>query len=70
MKGNDGKELSKLYDVCKQHIRAIELSEYFNLNLHIPHHCDGNGDGRSDEVGMDGVHAAITHKQRHNIPGG
>ena len=33
MKGNNGKELCKLYDVCKQHIRAIELSHHYNLDM-------------------------------------
>ena len=31
MKANNGKELRKLYDVCKQHVRAIQLSDHFDL---------------------------------------
>ena len=27
------RELQKLYDVCKQHIREIEPSEYFDLDM-------------------------------------
>ena len=30
MKGSNGKELHKLYDISKQHIRVIELSDHFN----------------------------------------
>lgn len=32
MKQNNGKELLKMYDNCKQHIRAIQLSKHFNLD--------------------------------------
>ena len=35
MKGNNGKELRKLYDICKQHIRAIELSNHFDLETFL-----------------------------------
>ena len=31
MKAN-GKELGKLYDVCRHHIRGIELFEHFDLD--------------------------------------
>ena len=31
MEANNGKELQKLYDVCKQHLRAIQLSSHFDL---------------------------------------
>ena len=32
MKTNNGRELRMLYDVCKQHIRAVELSDHFDLD--------------------------------------
>ena len=35
MKGNNGRKLRKLYAVCKQHIRAIELSDYDNLDTFL-----------------------------------
>ena len=35
MKANNGKELCKLYDVCKQHIRPIDLSNHFNLDTFL-----------------------------------
>ena len=35
MKANNGKELLKLYDVCKQHKRAIELSDHFDLETFL-----------------------------------
>ena len=35
MKDNNGKELRKLYDVCKQHIRAIQLSDQFDLETFL-----------------------------------
>ena len=35
MKANNGNELRKLYDVCNQHIRAIELSHHFNLETFL-----------------------------------
>ena len=34
-RGTYGKELRKLYDICKQHIRAIELSEHSNLDMFL-----------------------------------
>ena len=35
MKANNGKELQKLYNVCKQHIRAIQLSDHFDLETFL-----------------------------------
>ena len=35
MKGNNGKELHKLYDTCKQHIRAIEQSKHLDLDTSL-----------------------------------
>ena len=35
MKVNNGKELGKLYDVCKQHIRAIKLLDHFDLDTFL-----------------------------------
>ena len=35
MKANSGKELRKLYDVCKQHIRAIQLSNHLDLETFL-----------------------------------
>ena len=31
MKANNDKELRKLHNVCKQHIRAIQLSDHFDV---------------------------------------
>ena len=33
MKGKNGRELLKLYDTCRYHIRVIELSYHFNLEI-------------------------------------
>ena len=33
MKASNGKELGKLYDTCKQHLRAIQLTDQFDLEL-------------------------------------
>ena len=35
MRTNKGKELRKLYDMCKQHIRAIKLSDEFDLETFL-----------------------------------
>ena len=35
MKANKGNELHKLDEICKQHIWAIQLSEYFNLDTFL-----------------------------------
>ena len=35
MKGNNGKELRKLYDTCYQHIRAIQMSDQFDLDTFL-----------------------------------
>lgn len=35
MKGNNGRELCRLCDVCKQHIWAIELSDHFDLEMFL-----------------------------------
>ena len=35
MKANNGRELRKLYDVRKQHIRAIKLSNRFDLEMFL-----------------------------------
>ena len=35
MKGSYGKELRKLYDTCKQHIRAIQLAGQFDLETFL-----------------------------------
>ena len=35
MKANNGGELHKLYDVCKQYIRAIKLSDHYDLNTFL-----------------------------------
>ena len=35
MKGKNGRELLKLYDTCKHHIRVVELSYHFNLEMFL-----------------------------------
>ena len=35
MKGNNGRELCRLWDVWKQHIRAIKLSDHFDLETFL-----------------------------------
>ena len=35
MKGNNGYELHKLYDTRKLYIRAIELSDHFDLHMFL-----------------------------------
>ena len=35
MKVNNGRELRKLHDVCKQHIMAVQLSDHFNLEMFL-----------------------------------
>ena len=32
MKTNNGRKLLKLSDICKQHIKTIDLSDLYNLN--------------------------------------
>ena len=35
MKSNTGRELRKLYDLCKQHIRAIKASDHYDLDTFL-----------------------------------